>query len=441
MLMRTMGVMAIVVGFWWVVAGTRFLSQPPADPSGSGGNSAAPQERVAAENRVTAVNVQTAILGLADSAAVPRSFTGLIKAARASDLGFKRSGRIEQILVRSGQSVAQGQVLACLDLPQVTADLAQARASLLAAQARLDEAVAGPRIETIQAARAQLADARADVKLWTARVARQEELRTSGAVSAQELDDNRFQLEASQSRCARFESQLAELEAGTRAEQIALYRAQVAQWAASVERLEVEVADSHLRAPYDAQVARRDVDEGVVVAAGASILRLVEHRAVEAWVGLPPEYVSQLGDVSHHQVTVGSQVYQAVVRDILPEVDAATRTQTVVLTVLASDAADPLPLAGQMVRLTLARPIEADGFWVPTTAMARGQRGLWALTVVSPQDQTLERRDVELLEVDSDRVLIRGLLRPGERFVTTGLHRLTPNQRVSWADDGATNLK
>jgi multidrug efflux pump subunit AcrA (membrane-fusion protein) len=73
--------------------------------------------------------------------------------------------------------------------------------------------------------------------------------------------------------------------------------------------------------------------------------------------------------------------------------------------------------------------------------MARGQRGLWALTVVSPQDQTLERRDVELLEVDSDRVLIRGLLRPGERFVTTGLHRLTPNQRVSWADDGATNLK
>lgn len=376
------------------------------------------------------INVETATLQPATDSATTRTFSGLIKATRTSEIGFKRSGRVEEITVQTGQMVRKGELLARLDVQQSIADLEQARASLQAAEAQLAEAIAGPRTETIAAARAQVADSDAEVKLWTARFVRHQDLLVSRAVSAQEYDDSRFQLEAAVSRQDRFQRQLDELLAGTRTEQIAVFRASAAQWAASVRRLEVEVEDSYLRAPYDSLISNRYFDEGVVIPPGVAILRLVEHQAVEAWIGLPSVDIARLQDTSVHALQVEGATYWATVRDVLPEVDLATRTRTVVLTVTPTAERPQLPTPGQMVRMSLLRSNEQAGFWVPTTSLSRGQRGLWALLVVSPSDQTLQKRDVELMQVDSDRTLIRGLIEAGERYVTTGLHRLTPGQQV-----------
>lgn len=382
------------------------------------------------------VVAEIALLAPADQASMTRTFSGLIKAARSSDVGFKRGGRVEEILVQAGQLVEPGQLLARLDALQTQADLEQARAAIQAAEAQLAEALAGPRTEAIAAARAQVADSESEVKLWTARVTRYQELKLTGAISAQEFDDSRFQLEAATNRREKFQRQLDELLVGTRPEQIALFRARVAQSEATVRRLEIEVEDCYLRAPYAAQVSKRQVDEGAVVAPGTTILRLVEHKEIEAWVGLPAEYIPQINSTEKQSVEVDGRRYTATLRDVLPEVDLATRTQTVVFRVSNDSASQDLPSPGQMFRLTLTRDETPDGFWVPITAILRGQRGLWAVTIVSPTEQKLERRDVEVLHVDSDRVLIRGLIEAGERYVTTGLHRLTPGQRVRVADQG-----
>lgn len=382
------------------------------------------------------VVAETALFAVADQASMTRSFSGLIKAARSSDLGFKRAGRVEEILVQAGQVVEPGQLLARLDVQQTQADLEQSRAALQAAEAQLSEALAGPRTEAIAAARAQVADSESEVKLWTARVTRYQELKLTGAISAQEFDDSRFQLEAATNRREKFQRQLDELLVGTRPEQIALYRARVAQNEATLRRLEIEVEDCFLRAPYAAQVSKRPVDEGAVVAPGITIVRLVEHKQIEAWVGLPTEYIPRLNSDETLSVDVDGQRYSATLRDVLPEVDLATRTQTVVFRISSDSASQDLPFPGQMFRLTLTRDETPDGFWVPITAISRGQRGLWSVTIVSPTEQKLMRRDVEVLHVDSNRVLIRGLIETGERYVTTGLHRLTPGQRVKVADKG-----
>jgi multidrug efflux pump subunit AcrA (membrane-fusion protein) len=119
----------------------------------------------------------------------------------------------------------------------------------------------------------------------------------------------------------------------------------------------------------------------------------------------------------------------ATVRDVLPEVDMATRTRTVVFTLVPATDGE-LPLPGQLARLSLSVPDSTEGYWVPTTALTRGQRGLWAMLVVAPDGETLQRRDVELLQVDTTQVRIRGLVQAGERYVTTGLHRVTAGQVV-----------
>ena len=60
-------------------------------------------------------------------------------------------------------------------------------------------------------------------------------------------------------------------------------------------------------------------------------------------------------------------------------------------------------------------------------------RGLWAVYVADAADgetAVLERRELEVLHQEADRVFVRGTLADGERVVVGGRHRLVPGQRV-----------
>ena len=91
-----------------------------------------------------------------------------------------------------------------------------------------------------------------------------------------------------------------------------------------------------------------------------------------------------------------------------------------------------------MVRLELGESVEASGFWLPSTAITKGARGLWsAFVAVADPNVTarsdlyrVERRDVEVLHTESDRVLARGTLDAGDAVVSNGTHRVVPGQLV-----------
>jgi multidrug efflux pump subunit AcrA (membrane-fusion protein) len=84
--------------------------------------------------------------------------------------------------------------------------------------------------------------------------------------------------------------------------------------------------------------------------------------------------------------------------------------------------------------LELAQTIAVSGYWLPTTALVRGVRGLWSCYVLGTSEQNdafrVERRDVEVLHTESDRVLVRGTLQSGDRVVMSGTHRLVSEQLV-----------
>jgi multidrug efflux pump subunit AcrA (membrane-fusion protein) len=94
---------------------------------------------------------------------------------------------------------------------------------------------------------------------------------------------------------------------------------------------------------------------------------------------------------------------------------------------------------GQIVRLQLEETVDATGFWLPTTALSEGERGLWSCLVAVPNESKtsaerrshrVERRAVEVLHTELDRVLVRGTLNAGDRVVTRGTHRVTVGQSV-----------
>ena len=134
------------------------------------------------------------------------------------------------------------------------------------------------------------------------------------------------------------EQVLAELNEGTRAEQLAAQRAECARLDASHSSIQVLMDESRLVAPYPAMISRRLADEGTITAPGEPLFRIVEIAALEARVGVPPELIPYLIDAQQHELEVNGNLRQARLKAALPELDSTTRTRTVVFELMPSAA-------------------------------------------------------------------------------------------------------
>ena len=340
--------------------------------------------------------------------------------------------------------------------------IAATRASLEQEKAKLQELQTGTRIEDIQAARSVVLDLEEQVELAQLREKRREELYKQGAISQEQLDvastetdtlnarlkrgrseleklqtgTRSEQIEAQKARVRQVQSQLDELIAGTRSEQIEAQKAEVKRFEAQISEIDVVLRKSILYAPFTGTISVRHLDEGVVVNATQAVVRLVEDGERKVRVGVPPTQASRLRIGSLEEVRVAQKTLSAQVLSILPEVDSMTRTQSVILAL-------PQAIApGTIVKLELNQIETVTGYWLPTSALVWGERGLLAcFALVSPQKSDLvippltyqtEKRMVEVLHTQGDRSLVRGLLKPGELVVTTGTNQLVPGQLVRY---------
>ncbi|MGD1907508.1 MAG: efflux RND transporter periplasmic adaptor subunit [Leptolyngbyaceae cyanobacterium] len=386
----------------------------------------------APEVTIDALPVETTVLEPVTGYTAEREYTGELSAQRQSDLGFERPGTVVTLLVDEGDRVAVGQPLARLDIRTLQVQRQQLTAQLAQAQAQLRELEAGPRREDIAAAEAAVSDIQQQLELARLQRQRRQELYTEGAISLEELDQQAFGTNSLEFRLAQAQSQLDELRAGTRVEQVDAQVARVQQLQASIQAVDVDLDKSTLYAPFDGQISDRALDEGVVVSGGQTVFGLIEAGPLEARVGVPAEVADTLtlGDPS--EVLVGEQRYDATITALLPELDATSRTVTVVLELNSA----PLTV-GQTARLLLDQTETESGFWLPSTALVPGERGLWSVYVLEtpeaaqPADLfTVGRRDVEVIYTEGERVLDRGTVQTGARAITSGTQRVVPGETV-----------
>ncbi|MGB7519968.1 MAG: efflux RND transporter periplasmic adaptor subunit [Spirulinaceae cyanobacterium] len=376
--------------------------------------------------------VETIEVKPVDSYQISRAYTGEISASRTSNLGFSRGGEIEQVLVKEGDPITKGQSLAKLDIRNLQTQRQQLVAEKARAEAQLVELQRGARQEDIDAAQAGVTEIEQQLKLQETQLQRREFLYNEGAISKEELDEFSFGKGSLQAKLNQARSRLAELQNGTRWEQVAAQQATLQQLEARIADIDVNIDKSTLKAPFNGIVATRELDEGTVADAGQPILRLMENTAPEARVGIPNQVANKLAVGSSQNLKLGSQTYEATVASILPEVNSNTRTQTVVFNL------DPATIntinPGQTVRLELVEDIKTEGYWLPTEALTQGIRGLWTCYVLSESEETenyqVKQHSVEIIYQQGDRALVRGTLQPGDEVVANGTHRLVPGQQV-----------
>jgi multidrug resistance efflux pump len=206
-------------------------------------------------------------------------YSGTIE-ARDADIGSLMGGRVSEVLVQEGDSVKAGQTLVRFDRyvldPQVKAQ--ESRVAQM--RANLERVERGPRREELERAKIAWDHAERD------RV-RQEGLLKQGVTSQATYD-------AAAADAATAKQQYDELERGSRAEDVAQARAQLAAEESALAVLNRQVEESEVKAPADGVIQTMDLRPGDMIAPDQAVAVLLESD--ELWVRVfVPE--TRLGNV------------------------------------------------------------------------------------------------------------------------------------------------
>jgi multidrug resistance efflux pump len=209
-------------------------------------------------------------------------------------------GRLQRLLVKEGDTVKRGDLLAVIQPKEWLADMSfytnserQAQAQVVQSEADLKYQEAQTTNQILQAeanlaaARAQVTQAEADEENARLTAGREEDLFKRGVESAQANDQARTSNEAAAARVESLRKQVEAAEAAValaeaNAEQTAAHRAtvemsrhQLAAAGAQTERAQVRLDYTEIRAPIDGIVDSRAAREGEVVNPGQAIVTLI----------------------------------------------------------------------------------------------------------------------------------------------------------------------
>ena len=294
-----------------------------------------------------------------------------------SRLGFRVAGKITRRAVELGQRVQAGQLLAQVDATdyQLAAD----------------------------AARAQVSSATTQRDLAAADLKRFQGLRDQGFISAAEIERRTAQLKAAQATLDQARAQLSSQghQAG--------YTQLLADAPGVVTGIEAEV--------------------GQVVSAGTPVVRVAQDGPRDVVFAVPEDRVAgvRAGQVVDVRAWASDVRWTGTVREVAASADPVTRTFTVKVA-LAGDA----PPLGATVYV-LPRHSGAQGAPViklPTSALRQAGQGS-AVWVFDAASGTVQSQPVEVATADGNEVVITAGLKPGMQVVATGVHVLSPGQKVS----------
>lgn len=292
--------------------------------------------------------------------------SGDLRARFQTMIAAEVAGRVTELSVEEGGSVAQGQVVIKID-PE---------------RKRLD----------LSAAQARLAQARANLRQETSKVERVRKLRSENVASVERLEEA--------------ETALLLAESSVRAEEAAVGVASRA------------LKDASVSAPFAGLVAKRSVELGEYVESGKDLFELVSMNPLDAIFSLPELDSQRITIGQHVEVTVAApadETFDAVVTFIAPTVDPGTRTLRVKAEI---DNRDGLLRPGLFARIHVGTDERKRVLMVPEEAIVQREGSAWVF-VVGGEDR-VRRVEVETGAQNKGQIEVRGKIAAGDRVVRRG---------------------
>jgi multidrug resistance efflux pump len=188
-------------------------------------------------------------------------YSGTIE-ARDARVGSLVGGRVLEVLVEEGDSVAAGQLLVRLDGEMIASQVKEQEARVAQAKAAFDRVVSGPRREQIERARIEWERAEKERK-------RQESLLKQALTSDEAYD---AAAAASQSAFQAYE----ELRKGSRSEDERQARAAYDEALSRLAYLKRQLAETEVRSPARGMVQTMDLRPGDLVLPNQAVVSILE---------------------------------------------------------------------------------------------------------------------------------------------------------------------
>jgi RND family efflux transporter MFP subunit len=335
-----------------------------------------------AQADITRQRVNSLVIERVPAYEAQRLFAGRVIGSQRADIGFELAGQVAEVLVEDGQQVRAGDVLASLDTRALKIEQSELRAAHREVSARL---------------------AQIDRDLVRFR-----NLRESGYVSEGQLDElNSRRMETA---------------------------AQSAQVDAKLKGVALRIKKSLMTAPFSGEISTQQLETGVLVSAGQPLMQLVVTGNTEAVFGISDRLGRHLIYGQTLLVSGDFGEWPASIISVAQNLDWRTQTRTVRVQ-LPSEAE---AVDGNTAYLHLPEERQVAGFWLPLSALLEDVRGTWAVYQFVPVEDggfQLRKRSVQPVYQYQGRVYVDGELQTGDRIVSGGLHRLSPNLHVSLANE------
>ena len=309
-------------------------------------------------------------------AAQEENYSGVVKGRYETNLSFQVGGKIISRDVQAGSFVKAGEILMTIDPKDIA--------------------------EQFRSADAQVASARAQLELAKSNLDRYTELFKSEAIAAVVLDQYKTQFDAAQ----------------------AAYAAAVAQ----ARQTQNALGYTTLTADADGVISEISAEVGQVVAAGQTVLKLVQTNEFEVVVDIPENKISavQIGQRVTINFWATKDIVSGTVREISPMADSAARTFTVKIS---------LPEVrnislGMTANVSMREEISSNAIVLPLSAIYQtgDSAQVWLV-----DDGKVSLKKVEVAAFDDNAVQVRGL-NAGDIIVVAGVQKLRDGQEVRTGD-------
>jgi len=241
----------------------------------------------------------------------------------------KVQGWVEKINVREGDRVRLGQVLITLDAREADAAVAQSKANLEAALARLKQV----KSTSEEAVQSQTQQTKANLELAEANLNRARELHGKNFIARQQLDEAQTKYDVAK---AAYALALHTLQQKTWENDIALAEAQVRQAKAQLALSEAQLANLVISAPMNGEVTKRFVDPGTMVKDTTPILTLMDIGQVKMVVNVIEKEFIRLQKGQPVKITVTAfpqRTFQGYISVITPALELQSRTAEIQITI------------------------------------------------------------------------------------------------------------
>lgn len=188
----------------------------------------------------------------------------------------KIAGRIEKMNLHDGQHVTKGELLYTLSTPELNAKLQQAEAAKNAATALDQKALAGARIQQIEAERNLWQKAQAGRVLSQRTFERVKTLYEQGVVAAQKFDEAEANYQAMVASEAAAKAQYELALDGASKEDKEAAAAQVQQAEGAINEVESYISDAMVYSPVDGEISSIIAEQGELVGSGYPVVSIID---------------------------------------------------------------------------------------------------------------------------------------------------------------------